>query len=109
MILHVNLLGGLAVGAAFALAGGVALPATEVGWLGFAGAALCYVVAVMTQFAALSRADPTRAALIYNLEPLVSIGLAALLLGERLSGQQLLGAGLVLAALALSTRDRARN
>ena len=51
---------------------------------------------------AVSRLPASQASAFVNLIPLFSLLIAALLLGERLSGQQMLGAGLVFAGVALS-------
>jgi drug/metabolite transporter (DMT)-like permease len=42
--------------------------------------------------------------MLMNMEPISTIILAAILLGERLSSRQLLGAGLVIVGIILITR-----
>jgi drug/metabolite transporter (DMT)-like permease len=54
-----------------------------------------------TFLAGMARVGPTAAALLSTLEPVFTVGLAALFLGESLSVRQVLGAVLVLAAIVL--------
>lgn len=79
-------------------------PRTPGGALALAGATLCYVAAILCQFQALARVPAATAAFILNLEPLVSIALAMLVLGESLTPWQWVGAALVLAVLLASPR-----
>jgi inner membrane transporter RhtA len=58
---------------------------------------------------AIRHLDASRAAVIFNLEPLVSIAFAALLLGETLTFLQLAGVALVVSALVASARLQARE
>lgn len=74
-------------------------------------AAVCgfYVAALLLMLAAIKVSGPVVTALILNLEPLVSILTAAVLLGERLTASQYGGSALVVAALVLATwRPRRR-
>jgi len=86
---------------ALVLFGGPSFPHGAAGWTGFTGVLVVSAVAVIALFAAVGAAGAARAALILNLEPLVSISAAALLLGERLGMLQYAGAGVVIAALLL--------
>ncbi len=67
------------------------------------GVALIYVFAYLVHMTSLSLARATTVAPFYNLEPIVTIAVAALLLGERLTPMQYLGGSMVLAALVLSS------
>jgi drug/metabolite transporter (DMT)-like permease len=89
-----------------ALAGGLALPSTPAGAIGLAGNGLSYVLGYICWFAALGLVKPVRLAALFNIEPLVTLGVAAAILGERLSPLQLLGAALVLAAVMGIARTR---
>ncbi len=82
--------------------GDYALPEVAVGWWGFALAIGFYIVGQLTNFAALRLAEPAAAALVYNLEPLVAIVAAAVILGEVLETTQYAGGALVIAALFLA-------
>ena len=81
------------------------------GWLWATAIALVSTVAaILAFFAGLARVGPSSAAILSTLEPPVTIGLAALALGEALSPVQLLGGALILATvIALSSSSvRAR-
>jgi drug/metabolite transporter (DMT)-like permease len=60
------------------------------------------VFGISLLLAGIVRTGATRAALLSTVEPVVTIALAAVLLGDRLSGPQLAGGGLVLAAVLLT-------
>lgn len=62
-------------------------------------AAFGYVVAFQFQVAALARLAPANAGLIYCLEPVASVGISVLVLGENLGATQVVGGLLVLAAI----------
>ena len=75
------------------------LPTATNGLTALAAATLFYVVAILCQFQALARLPATTAAFILNLEPVVSILLAAIILQEHLAGLQWLGIALVVSVL----------
>ena len=80
-----------------------ALPASVSTWgLILVIAVLPSVFGISLLLAGIVRTGATRAALLSTVEPVVTIVLAALLLGDRLSGPQLAGGGLVLAAVLLT-------
>jgi drug/metabolite transporter (DMT)-like permease len=81
----------------------VALPVTTAGRLGAAGVCLSYVLAYALWYLALALVRPVRLAALFNIEPLVTLFAAWLVLGEWLSAPQLVGAGLVLASIAAVT------
>jgi len=87
-----------------ALGGAFALPATTLGLVGLAGVSVTYLVGVLAFFAALVRIGPLKAALLAQLEPVVSILCAVLILREQLSPVQGLGIAVVLGALATLAR-----
>lgn len=82
------------------LPGQFQLPQTMTGALALGLATLFYIVAILCQFQALARLKAATAAFVLNLEPVVSILLAGLLLNEQLLGAQWLGVGLVIASIA---------
>ena len=86
--------------------GNLALPAGASGWLALALATLFYLVAILSQFQALARLSAARAAFLLNLEPVVSIILARLVLGETLDTMQSAGVILVITVIVLSLRFR---
>ena len=99
-----NLGGALLALAVVPFLGGFTLPTNQVGWAGTLGASACYMFAVLCEFSAIRWAGPARTALYFNLEPIVTMAAAALLLGESLLSLQYFGASLVIAALALAAR-----
>lgn len=83
------------------------LPSAPLAWLALVGVALIgTVVAVTTFFAALALLGPADTAVVSTVEPVVSIGVAALVLGERLSPLQLAGGAVVLLAVGVLARTR---
>lgn len=111
VLVALNLSASLLSGLALLTVGGWALPRLEgagawTGWTALSVATLAYFLAIFLQSGSVRHAGPSRSALFFNLEPVVSILAAALLLGERLSLQQAAGAALVLAALLLAGRRR---
>lgn len=84
----------------FSLAqGDVKLPVTGVGWLGLGGVALSHTIGTLTFFSAIPLLGAVRAAMITNLEPVLGILFAMLILGERLSAVQAAGIALVIASI----------
>ncbi len=81
------------------IAGDYALPETLAGWTGFLIGPSAYAFAIVTVFVAISLAGPAPAAMSMNVEPVASLTLGFLILGQALSGLQILGAGLVIAAV----------
>lgn len=79
-------------------------PRTEEGWLATAGLVVAFAAGQLSLIAAIEWAGPVLTATIMNLEPLITIALAVLLVGERLTALQALGAGLVIAAILLMSR-----
>ena len=82
-------------------------PESWKGWgASLAMALLCTVVAITLFLKGLEKVGATRASLISTAEPVVTIVLAWILLGEHLSGLQLAGGGLILVAVALSSGEK---
>ncbi len=83
------------------------LPHRPVAWLAVLGVALLgTAVAVTAFFAALERLGPSDASVVSTVEPVVSILVAAAVLGERLGPLQLAGGVLVLLAVVVLARLR---
>jgi drug/metabolite transporter (DMT)-like permease len=98
MSVFTNLWMMIVLGVAVAV-GGFALPVTRLGIAGLVGVAATYVTAYVCWYAALTVVKPVRLAALFNLEPLVTLVVAWLALGERLSAVQFAGAALVLASI----------
>jgi drug/metabolite transporter (DMT)-like permease len=85
-------------------------PATVNGWLAIAAMVLiATVIPVVTFLAGVQRIGPTNAAMLSTLEPVVTVLLAAALLGDTLQPITLLGGGLILVAVILLTRSEMRQ
>jgi drug/metabolite transporter (DMT)-like permease len=81
---------------------GPSWPTTNSGWLAVGAIALiATVIPVITFLAGLKRIGPTDASMLSTFEPVVTILLAAFLLGESLQPVTLLGGGLILSAVLL--------
>lgn len=102
--LHLHALCVAAVIAALLLVGAPDLPSGASGWVGLLGVGLFYAVAVLLQFGAIRLAGPTRASVVFNAEPIITMLGAALMLGEYLGPWQVGGAALVIGAVLWSTR-----
>jgi len=101
---------GLGIPIMFAVApfmGGLALPETNTGWVGLWSTCFFFAAAFLAYAIGLRHIAPSRAAMYFNLEPVVSVVAAGVLLSEMLMPTQGAGALLVLAALILSAwRER---
>ena len=86
---------------------GLALPNSLSGWLGSIGLALIgTVVAVWAFFEGVKRIGAVDASMLSTLEPVVTVVLAWVLLGERLTALNLCGGVLILVAAVLLARAR---
>jgi drug/metabolite transporter (DMT)-like permease len=91
-------------------AGGPHWPRSGAGWLTILLIVLIpTLIAVVAFLAGLARIGPTNAAMLSTLEPVVTVLLAAWLLGEQLQWISLLGGGLILAAVLLLARQELRR
>lgn len=83
-----------------------ALPSSATAWLALVGVALLgTVVAVTAFFGALALIGPSDASVLSTVEPVVSVVVAGLVLGERLSATQVAGGAVVLLAVAVLARS----
>jgi drug/metabolite transporter (DMT)-like permease len=80
------------------------LPRDTIGWVGLGGAAGIYSVLPMSMFAVAKLAGPVRTALVMNFEPIASLLLGSVLLGQVLTLPQMLGMALVVASLVVARR-----
>lgn len=81
------------------IAGHLALPTTTQSWAGLGGVLVLYTLAVTAFFSGIAYVGAVRASLVMNLEPVASITLGFVLLGQLLTPRQLLGAAIVIAAV----------
>ena len=85
------------------------LPGTFGGWAAaVAIAGLSTVVAILTFFAGLQKLGAAQASMLSTLEPVVTVLLAALLLGESIAPMQMTGGVLILAGVLWLTRADAK-
>lgn len=75
------------------------LPQTTQGWVGYIAVPVFYTIAISAFFAGISLIGAVRASLVMNLEPVGSIALGFILLGQVLTPRQLLGAAIVIGAV----------
>ena len=87
----------------FVLTNGVEIIGTRAGWLKVSGSGIVVAFAYIAFFAGMKILGPVKASMIMNIEPVLTIGLAAILLGERLSNIQVFGAALVIGGIILIT------
>ena len=101
---HMALSGSAVAGLATLASGSLAWPAGTGGWLLLAAVVVTFIGGFFGMFRGVALVGPVRAATILNLEPVFTIALAFVLLGESLTPLQLCGAGLVVAAVATAQR-----
>lgn len=99
----VNIVGLAGILVLLPFAGGIALPGTSEGWQAFTAVLLIYILAILAVLAGSKLAGAARTAMIMNLEPVITLGLAALVLGEILGWPQITGAALVIGAVVTVT------
>jgi drug/metabolite transporter (DMT)-like permease len=83
-----------------ALSHGLALPADGRGWLGLALLTVLYGSAITTLFIVLPRIEGTAATIGLNFEPIAVLALAWIFLGQAVKPLQIVGAFLVVGAIA---------
>lgn len=84
---------------------GPALPQSVGGWAALVGIALIStVIAIVTFFAGLERVGPAEASTVSTMEPMTVVLLAAVVLGERISTEQIIGGTLIIMAVVLMAR-----
>ncbi len=81
------------------VSGGVTPPSSTFGWVSFLAMPICYAIAITTIFASVSLIGSVRASLLMNIEPISTIALGFVVLGQVLTPLQLAGAALVIGAI----------
>ena len=84
------------------------LPQATIGWLGLAAAAVLFMAAYFLQLLALRLAPAGPVALIFNVEPALTVVLAWLILSTSLNLVQAIGVALVIAALVAASLGKAK-
>lgn len=109
MTLHMVFATGLVLFAVSQISGaGLAFPSGFAGWAAVSAAPLLYMVAVLGYFHAIRLIGPSRTTMISNVEPVCTLTLAAVVLGEAFSTTQVAGAVLVIGAI-VATQIAARK
>jgi drug/metabolite transporter (DMT)-like permease len=85
--------------------GGPAAHIAPAGWFKLSVSSLALTIAYVTFLIGIETIGPVKTTILMNAEPILTIILAAVLLGERLSFTQLIGAGFVMAGIILITRE----
>lgn len=100
---YMSLSGLVVIGALVIATGSFAPPsAATAGWLAMLISAACFSAAFVGMYRGVQLIGGTPAAMILNLEPVFTVALAAVVLGEVVGVRQLLGGALVVAAVAVS-------
>jgi drug/metabolite transporter (DMT)-like permease len=87
---------------------GPAFPETASGWASVIAIALIStVLAIVTFFAGLERVGPTNASTLSTVEPAVTVGLAAMVLGETISLFRIIGGMMIILAVVILARSEA--
>ena len=101
--------GCLVIFAAATAVEGLQLPSGALPWVGYMVNVLCYVVGLSSLYGAIALLGSVRVAVVGNMEPVVSVVTAALLLGQVLGPWQMLGAVVVFAGIVLMQVERIRR
>ena len=83
------------------LTGGFSVPTTASGWVGFWGVCITFPIALTGLFMSVQMLGPSRASVLLNFEPIAVTILSAIFLGQALTGLQLVGAAMVISAIAV--------
>ena len=83
---------------------GINLPTGTTGAYAFIGIFTGYLVGISMHFFAVRLINPALAALVFNVEPVVTISLSAILLGDILTLSQYIGGAFVIFGVLLATR-----
>ena len=92
---------------ALALGAPAGTPQTPAGWLAMLTAGLIYGVGLACLYEGMARIGPLWTAAVINLEPVVSLLAAWMILDERMTPPQLAGAALVIGAIVAMKKARA--
>ena len=100
--LHMLFSGFLTYVACDLVVGAFPLPVDKVGWAAFLAVGIFYSFSIVSMFVAISWIGTVRTALIMNFEPITSIFLGTVVLGQPMSPLQLLGAAIVVGAIVFT-------
>jgi drug/metabolite transporter (DMT)-like permease len=100
---HCLVAGAVLFAAFLSFTGGPAASITQAGWVKLGVASMGLALGYITLFTGLEIIGPLKSSMLMNMEPILTIILATLLLDERLSSVQWIGAGLVIVGIFLIT------
>lgn len=106
--LHMLFTGFLSYALCDVVLGEFPLPNSTVGWAAFLAVGVFYSFSIVAMFIAISWIGTVRTALIMNLEPITSVFLGIVLLGQPMSASQLLGAAIVVGAIVFTAWHKMR-
>lgn len=85
-------------------------PATGTGWFAVVAIAIiCTVLAILFFFEGLERVGAVRASVFSTLEPVFTVALAAVILGEAITPMRVMGGALIVGAVLLLARENAKG
>jgi drug/metabolite transporter (DMT)-like permease len=102
--LYMLLSGGLVTAVIVAASGTYAAAAIPIGWLLVLIPAVCFTFAMLGMYEGVRRIGGAHAAMLMNLEPVFTVALAPVVLGEVLTPLRIVGGVLVIAAVYFSQR-----
>ena len=106
--LHMLFTGFLSYLACDIVLGTYPLPVDTTGWIAFLCVGIFYSFSIVAMFVAISWIGTVRTALIMNLEPITSVFLGTVILGQPMSATQLLGAAIVVGAIVFTAWHKLR-
>ena len=86
--------------------GGLEPPTSTLGWIGLITNAGCYAIGLSFLYASIRRLGSVRVAVVVNLEPVISVLTAWIVLDQLLEPLQAVGAAIVLSGVALVQTER---
>lgn len=98
---HMAIAAAVTLTVAAALAGGAPLPTGAAGWSATVGAAVLQAMSIPLIYVSLPIIGAERSAVFNNLQPVATIVVAYILLGETLGPMQLVGAGMIVGGIFL--------
>ena len=106
LVFFSNTIGVLFVGMILFFTDSFSLPQTYGGWSGIATICILFVIGQLSLFAATKTIGSAQTSLMLNIEPLISILAAIILLGESLALSQSMGVAVILVALLLAGTNK---
>ena len=103
LVFFSNTIGAIIVGLMLYLSDGFSLSYSLNGWLGILSICILFTIGQLSLFGATKNIGSTQTSVMLNIEPIITISTAIILLGERLLSSQILGTVVILIALFMSS------